>query len=70
MIESDDHKVVLRPKSMGAREDRYTHQLCGVIDIEKLNISQAKPAYTKQGDLEQRVYMLEEKVEKLIQLLN
>lgn len=69
MIDSDD-KVILIPKSMGAREDRYTHQLCGKIDIDHVTISATKSSNTKQTDLEQRVTILEEKIEKLMQLLN
>lgn len=69
MIDSDD-KVILIPKSMGAREDRYTHQLCGKIDIDHVTTSPTKSSNTKQTDLEQRVTILEGKIEKLMQLLN
>ena len=70
MIENDKQKVILIPKSMGTREDRYTHQLCGEIDIKQVCVSAPRSSTNKQSDLEQRVSILEEKLEKLMQLLN
>jgi len=66
---------VLIPKSTGKREDRYTHALCGEVDIEELQTqaAQSKPSTNTSSvpdeALINRIQILEEKVAKLESLL-
>jgi uncharacterized protein YceH (UPF0502 family) len=71
MMESDPKLAIKIPKGNGSREDRYTHLLCGEIDIETVIKSTSKPiAKSAQiTELEQRVEALESKVEQLMELL-
>ncbi|MCF6301024.1 MAG: DUF480 domain-containing protein [Proteobacteria bacterium] len=72
MINKESPLLVRIPKASGSREDRYTHLLCGEVDIESMTHAQAvsKPAKNTQLiELENRVESLEAKVEKLMQLL-
>ena len=76
MINRDNPLVVHIPKPAGSREDRYTHLLCGEIDLEELNLN-SKPAAPKAlhntdelEDLKNRIEQLETQVEKLMLMLN
>ncbi|MFK8011905.1 MAG: YceH family protein [Marinicellaceae bacterium] len=62
-------------KTVGSREDRYTHMLCGEVSNTQEN--NKKPDrigqrinITKQNKLEDRLSALEKKVEKLMELLD
>jgi len=69
LIDNDMPKVVRIPKSLGSREDRYSHLLCGEVkqqEIETHVISTGRINITKQQNLEDRVLALEGKVEKLL----
>ena len=75
MISAEMPLVVRIEKSAGSREDRYTHVLCGEIitptTVTKDNVVLGKRVnITHQLKLEDRVAVLEEKVEKLMQLLD
>ena len=67
--------LVLLGKGSGQREDRYSHTLCGEVDISKFNFDTA-PSSPKaasssiDSDALQRIETLEAKVEKLEALLN
>jgi uncharacterized protein YceH (UPF0502 family) len=73
MISAEMPLVVRIEKTPGSREDRFTHLLCG--EIEKPN-NENQPLLgkrinvTQRVKLEERVAALEEKVEKLMQLLD
>ena len=72
LVEADMPKVVQLPKSHGSRENRYTHVLCGEVKIEEEQtpvIAKGRVNITKQKKLEDRIVALEQKVEKLMRLL-
>ena len=59
-----DHALVIRiPKGPGSREDRYTHLLCGAVDISA-PVLQAKSSPKKSTD-SSRLDELEKRVEQL-----
>lgn len=74
LMDDDFPKVIKIPKQAGSREDRYTHLLCGKIKLEsqqnKPEITTGRINITKQLKLEDRISALEEKVDKLMQLLD
>lgn len=61
--------VVRIPRSGAQREDRYTHLLCGPVDIEALRASPESEASAPAGSLGERVAALEARVEALEQRL-
>jgi uncharacterized protein YceH (UPF0502 family) len=73
LMDREEPLVVKLPKAPGSREERYTHLLCGEIDVEEV-FSQVKTVSTgKTGRidaLEQRVEQLEEQVKQLMALLD
>jgi uncharacterized protein YceH (UPF0502 family) len=52
--------AIMLPKAVGSRENRYTHQLCGKVDIENMQ-TQTKP----KSPLEEQVEKLENRVDYL-----
>ena len=85
MMSGEKPMVVCQPKTVGSREDRYTHLLCGEVSkqpnttVEQTNIGK-RINLTKQkkledtsseyNQLEERVIALEKKVNQLMQLLD
>lgn len=74
MMQGDKPLVQLIPKATGSREDRFSHKLCGEVDIPSATSSAPisstigkKVNITKQLKLEERVEILEDKVEELMQ---
>ncbi|HHL31889.1 MAG TPA: DUF480 domain-containing protein [Oceanospirillales bacterium] len=74
MMQRDKPLVVRIPKSAGAREDRYSHLLCGEVDRQPKTVA---PIIQQQSNsdaeitkLQQRLTELEAKIEKLMQLLD
>ena len=73
MISAEFPLVVRIEKSAGSREDRYTHVLCGEIVTnipDKSPVLGKRVNVTQRIKLEERVLALEEKVEKLMKLLD
>jgi uncharacterized protein YceH (UPF0502 family) len=73
MMQGDKPLVVRIPKSVGAREDRFGHLLCGEVDIQPKAaavIQQQVSSDSEITKLQQRLAELEAKVEKLMQLLD
>ena len=73
MISAELPLVVRIEKTAGSREDRFTHLLCGEVSSIKPDIIPQlgkRVNITKRVKLEERVTELEEKVEKLMQLLD
>lgn len=73
LINRDNPLVVRLPKGPGRREDRFTHLLCGEVDVEEIVV----PVKTQTGTqtnrieaLEQRIEQLESRVSKLMELLD
>lgn len=64
--------VVIIPKSTGRREDRYTHLLCGEIDIESLQEDSAQNSSlaSNKNQLMDKIDALESRVIKLEEQLN
>ncbi|GAV20859.1 hypothetical protein MMIC_P1834 [Mariprofundus micogutta] len=72
LMERDEPMVVLIPRAHGQREDRYTHLLCGMPDIETVTVkapSTASPlpdnALTRITRLEETVAQLQQEVKQL-----
>lgn len=78
MITRESPLVVLLPKSVGRREDRYTHLLSGEVDFDALapnkaafqsnEITDTRTSMTQDSRidaLEQRIATLEEKIKNL-----
>ena len=72
-IEQEPPLVILIPKGEGRREDRYAQTLCGKIDSSELEMikTSSTSSSSRQVDndrlteLEKRVAVLEEALEKL-----
>jgi len=67
MIQRDNPLVVLIPKGAGRREERYTHTLCGAIDvskIEKESVITPLPEVdnNRLDEIEARLAIIEEKL--------
>ena len=67
MIDRDEPLLVLIPKGAGRREDRFTHTLCGEVDlssIEKESIVTVHPEFdnSKLEEIEARLAIIEEKL--------
>ena len=68
--------IVLVPKSSGKREDRYTHTLCGEVEIINIPVQTASKnkseAVLKDNDknLLQRIVELEERLAKIEHILD
>lgn len=59
--------ATLVPASSGRREDRYTHLLCGDVDIESLqNVETSSAAPSVGADVLSRIEALEKQVEALV----
>lgn len=72
LIERDDPLVIRIPKGPGSREDRYTHLLCGEVDVTQV-VEAVKSSSSKGSQmqaLEDRIEALESKVERLMSLLD
>ena len=81
MMQGDEPLVVCIPKAPGRREDRFSHLLCGPIDLSPVQSGsiEASPGnenigkkvnITKQLKLEERIEVLEQKVEKLMKYIS
>lgn len=80
MMEAEIPLVVRIQKSAGSREDRFTHLLCGEVStVSKTKSMQTSESHSQIGKrvnitqrikLEDRVKILEEKVESLMKLLD
>lgn len=67
MIERDVPLVVLIPKGAGRREERYTHTLCGEIDISSIDNDKAVSSLPEADNdrldaIEARLAVIEEKL--------
>ena len=64
--------VQLIPKGPGQREDRYTHLLCGEIDVQAVQAAPVSSASAKSSvsKLEQRIEELEQRVKVLEQMVS
>lgn len=68
LMNRDNPLTMLIPKGAGRREDRYTHTLCGEVEIEAINTTPAKPFANNPvdedrfGALEARIAVLEAKL--------
>ncbi|MCB1584269.1 MAG: DUF480 domain-containing protein [Xanthomonadales bacterium] len=73
LINRDSPLVICIPKGPGRREDRFTHLLCGEVDIEEIAPPSKTPTINQSNridELEQRIMQLEDKVSKLMELLD
>jgi uncharacterized protein YceH (UPF0502 family) len=72
MMQSEPQLANKIPKGNGSREDRYSHLLCGEIDLSSVNQTSTKLESKSSviADLEQRIESLEAKVELLMELLD
>jgi len=73
LIEREEPMVVCFPKGPGRREDRYTHLLCGAVDVDAVQSQIKEVVSSKQAridELEQRIVQLENKVSELMTLLD
>ena len=78
MMQGDAPLVVCIPKAPGSREDRFTHLLCGEVELptNQSNVVESnqnigkKINITKQLKLEERIEVLEQKVEELMQYIS
>jgi len=72
MMSGDKPLIIKIAKSTGAREDRYTHLLCGEIDLEKYQktLKHRIIRSTNNAELEKRIEILEHKVNQLMELLD
>ncbi|WXU00504.1 MAG: hypothetical protein Ctma_1227 [Catillopecten margaritatus gill symbiont] len=66
----DTEMVVKLPKKIGTKEHRYTHQLCGLVDVEA-TIQQVKltPLEEKVEKLEARVDELQASIDDILEKL-
>ncbi len=73
LMEREDPMLICLPKGPGRREDRYTHLLCGEVEVEAV-LSQVKAVSSSKSsridELEQRIVELENKVTELMALLD
>ncbi len=73
LMNRDQSLVICLPKGPGRREDRYTHLLCGEVDVEEVIVT-SKSSHSTQAnridELEQRIEQLENKVSQLMELLD
>ena len=65
MIERDQPLVQLLPKGPGQREDRYTHLLCGEVEVSAIRSAKV-PAY-EPSNTDKRLDELEAQVAELLQ---
>ncbi|TDR14652.1 YceH family protein [Marinicella litoralis] len=73
LIDREEPLVICLPKGPGRREDRFTHLLCGEVDVTSVQgpvkaVSTSKSS--RLDELEQRVLELENKVNELMTLLD
>ncbi len=72
LIDREEPLVIRIPKGPGSREDRYTHLLCGEVDVTQV-VEAVKSTSSKSNqisELETRISALESKVEQLMSLLD
>jgi len=77
MMQGEKPLVLLVPKAAGSREDRYTHTLCGEehlplsssVSSDNQTTIGKKINITQRLKLEERIEVLEKKVEELIQFM-
>ncbi len=72
LIERDQPLVIRIPKGPGSREDRFTHLLCGEVDVS-IPLSKVKASGTSRNEqtsrldeLEARVAQLEAQIQQLL----
>ena len=73
LIERDPPLAVMLPRGSGHREDRYSHTLCGEIEVptpEKPERVTPDPHNDRLGALEQRIDDLENKLDQLMQRID
>jgi len=74
LMSRDEPLVVLLPRASGQREERYTHTLCGEVDVSKvISKSINKPAKLDKRnnpDLSQKIFELEERLAIVEKTLN
>ena len=61
LIEREKSLAVLIPKSAGRREDRYTHTLCGEVNIDEI-MAEAAPVSIKIPENDARIDALEARI--------
>jgi hypothetical protein len=72
LIDREQPLVIRLPKAPGSREERFTHLLCGEVEIEAaLNQVKSTPSSSvnRLDELEQRVSQLEAKIDALTALI-
>ncbi len=69
LIERDEPLVVRLPKAPGRREERFTHLLCGEVDVA-VTITQTPVSTSSKSnridELEQRIELLEQQMSELM----
>lgn len=69
LVDRDQALVIKLPKGLGSREDRYTHLLCGDVDVtevmQQVKVSSSGKA-SRMDELEARVSQLEEQMQELM----
>ena len=69
LMDRDEPLVIRIPKGPGSREDRYTHLLCGDVDVTTVVQQVKKPTSTQASridELESRVEKLEAQIQALL----
>ena len=69
LIERDEPLVVRLPKAPGRREERFTHLLCGEVDVAATIIQTPAATSSKSNrieELEQRIELLEQQMSELM----
>ncbi len=73
LMDREQPMVVCLPSGPGRREDRYTHLLCGEVEVDAV-LSQVKAVSSSKvsrlEEMEQRLNELENKVAQLMKLLD
>lgn len=64
LVERDQPLVIRLPKGPGSREDRFTHLLCGEVDIS-MPLSKVKSSSTAKVEQASRLDELEARIEQL-----
>jgi uncharacterized protein YceH (UPF0502 family) len=69
LMEREDALVIRIPKGPGSREDRFTHLLCGEVDIASVVqkvTSTGSSKMSKIDELESRIELLEAQMKQLL----
>lgn len=64
LLNREEPLIVLVPKSSGKREDRYTHTLCGEVEIENITV-QAASKNKSEIDLKENDTVLLQRIDEL-----